>query len=135
MKKGSLAHGKTWFGRRFCCVVIYANLHSLLCICIKMAPTGTFFTFLVIAGLKGEKESLEHGKTWLGKLFCRLLIYSNLQNLPCNGKARFERCFCCLVIYANLHKMPEYTLHGKIKQTWEIGKKDKIACSQRWRQT
>ena len=83
MKKGSLAHGKTWFGRRFCCLVIYANLHSLPCICIKIVPTGTFFTFLVIAGHKGEKESLEHGKTWFGKLFCRLLIYSNLQSLPC----------------------------------------------------
>ena len=48
MKKGNLAHVKTWFGRRFCCLVIYANLHNLPCICIKMAPAGTFFIFLVI---------------------------------------------------------------------------------------
>ena len=125
-KERSLELGKTWFGRRFCCLVIYANLRNLPCIlfftflvilgnrvekkklrtwqnmiwkafllvimpiftvlpciCIKMAPTGTFFTFLVIAGLKGEKECLEHGKTWFGKLYCRLLIYSNLHSLPC----------------------------------------------------
>ena len=44
---------------------------------------------------------LEHGKTWFG------------------------RCFCCLVIYANLRKMPKFTMHGKIKQTWEIGKNNK----------
>ena len=48
VKKGSLAHDKTWFGRRLCCLVLYANLHNLPCICIKMAPTGTFFIFLVI---------------------------------------------------------------------------------------
>ena len=58
MKKGSLAHVKTWFGRRFCCLVIYANLHNLPCICIKMAPTGTFFHFLVIVDFKGEKRKL-----------------------------------------------------------------------------
>ena len=29
--------------------------------------------------------------------------------------------------------MPEFTMHGKIKQAWEIGKKDKNACSQWWR--
>ena len=33
-----------WKG--FCCFVIYANLHNLPCTCIKMAPMGTFFTFL-----------------------------------------------------------------------------------------
>ena len=32
-KKGSLAHDKTLFGRRFCCLVIYATLHNFLCIC------------------------------------------------------------------------------------------------------
>ena len=60
-----------------------ANLHNLPCICIKMVPAGTFFTFLVIAGLKGEEESLEHGKTWFGKPFCRLVVYSKLHSLPC----------------------------------------------------
>ena len=34
----------------FCCLVIYANLHNLSCICIIMAPAGTFFTFLLVAG-------------------------------------------------------------------------------------
>ena len=58
MKKGSLAHDKALFGRRFCCLVIYATLHNLPCICIIMAPAGTFFTFLLVAGNKGEKRKL-----------------------------------------------------------------------------
>ena len=83
MKKVSLEHVKTWLGRRFCCLVIYANLHNLPCICVKMAPTGTFFHFLVIVGIKGEKGSLAHDKTLFGRRFCCLLIYVNLHNLPC----------------------------------------------------
>jgi len=34
----------------------YANLHNLPCICIKMVLAGTFFTFLVIVEIKGEKK-------------------------------------------------------------------------------
>ena len=75
-----LAHDKTWFGRRFCCLVVYATLHNLPCICILMAPAGTFFTFLLVAENKGEKRSLAH-KTCFGNFGMR---------------------FCCLVIYANL---------------------------------
>ena len=45
-----------WKG--FFCLVIYANLHNLPCICVKMAPTGTFFHFLVIVEIKGEKKKL-----------------------------------------------------------------------------
>ena len=59
-------------------MLILSNLHNLPCICIKMAPTGTFFHFLVIVGVKGEKGSLAHVKTWLGKRFCCLVIYANL---------------------------------------------------------
>jgi hypothetical protein len=57
-EKGSLAHDKTLFGRRFCCLLIYVNLRNLPCICIKMAPTGTFFHFLVIVDFKCEKRKL-----------------------------------------------------------------------------
>jgi hypothetical protein len=37
-------------------LVIYVNFHNLPRICIKMVPAGTFFTFLVIVGIKGEKK-------------------------------------------------------------------------------
>ena len=38
LKKGSLAlaHDKTWFGRRLCCLVIYTNPHNLPCICVSL---------------------------------------------------------------------------------------------------
>ena len=50
-----------------------------------------------------------------------------------HGKTFFGRCFCCLVIYANLHKMPEFIMHGKIKQTWEKGwKRTTSARKQNW---
>ena len=70
MKKVSLEHVKTWFGRRFCCLVIYTNLHNLPCICVSL-------------GIKVKKGILEHVKTWLGRRFCCLVIYANLYNLPC----------------------------------------------------
>ena len=38
--------------------MIYATLHKLPCICIIMAPAGTFFTFILVAGNKGEKKKL-----------------------------------------------------------------------------
>ena len=68
-----------WKG--FCCLVIYANLHNLPCTCIKMAPMGTFFHFLVIVGIKGEKRTLSrlaHDITWFGRRFCCWVIYANL---------------------------------------------------------
>ena len=55
-------------------------------ICIIMAPAGTFFTFLLVAGNKGEKGSLAHLKTWFGifgRHLCCLVHYANLHNLPC----------------------------------------------------
>ena len=73
-----------WKG--FCCLVIFANLHNLPCICIKMATMGTFFNFLVIVGIKGEKRTLSrlaHDKTCFGRRFCCLVIYATLHNLPC----------------------------------------------------
>ena len=134
VKKGSLTHVKTWFGRRFCCLMIYANLHNLPRICIKMAPTGTFFTFLWLLELKVKKGSLAHDKTWFGRRLCCLVLYANLHNLPCicikmaptetvslflwllelkvkkgsleHGITWFGRHFCCLVISANLHNLP-----------------------------
>ena len=60
---------KTWLGRRFCCLVIFANLHNLPCICVKMAPTGTFFRFLVIVGIKGEKRKLRTCQDMVWKAF------------------------------------------------------------------
>jgi len=68
-KKGSLAHDKTLFGRRFCCLVIYATLHNLPCICIIMAPAGTFFTLLLVAGNKGEKRKLSTCQNMVWKAF------------------------------------------------------------------
>ena len=74
------------------------NLHNLPCICVKMAPTGTFFIsffhFLVIVGIKGEKGSLAHDKTLFGRRFCCLVIYANLQfavymHQNCSDRNRF----------------------------------------------
>ena len=75
MKKGSLAHDKTLFGSRFCCLLIYATLHNLPCICITMAPTGTFFHFLGIVGVKGEKRKLSTCQNMAWKAF---LLFGDL---------------------------------------------------------
>ena len=78
MKKGSLAHDKTLFGhvgRCFCCLVIYATLHNLPCICIIMAPAGTFFTLLLVAGNKGEKRKLSTCQNMVWKAF---LLFGDL---------------------------------------------------------
>ena len=82
-EKGSLIHHKTLFGIRFCCLVIYANLHNLPCICIKMVPTKTISLFFWVLELKLKKGSLVYGKTWLGRRFCCLVMYANLHNLLC----------------------------------------------------
>ena len=98
LNKGSFEHGKAWFGRRFYCLV-NVNLHNLPCTCIKMALTDSFFTFLVVVGIRGEKGSFEHGKTWFGRRFCCLVIYANFHNLPLymhqNGSDRFFFHFSC----------------------------------------
>ena len=61
-----------WKG--FCCFVIYANLHNLPCTCIKMAPMGTFFHFLVIVGIKGEKRTLS---TWQNIVWKAFLLFGD----------------------------------------------------------
>ena len=69
--------------------LLFGDLCQSLQFAVYMNQNGSdrycfyFFTFLAIAGHKGEKESLEHGKTWFGKPFCRLVIYSKLHSLPC----------------------------------------------------
>ena len=79
MKKGSLAHDKTLFGRRFCCLVIYATLHNLPCICIIMAPAGTFFTLLLVAGNKGEKRKLSTCQNMVWKFWKVFLLFGDLR--------------------------------------------------------
>ena len=64
-------------------MLILSNLHNLPCICVKMAPTGPFFHFLVIFRIKGKKGSLAHDKTLFGRLFCCLVIYATLHNFLC----------------------------------------------------
>ena len=64
-----------------CCLVIYANLHRLPCICIKMVPTGIFSTFLLTVGITVEKGSFEHGKTWFKwfrRVFCHFSCDQNI---------------------------------------------------------
>ena len=81
-KQGSFEHGKTWFGRCVCCLVSSANLHNLLRISIKMAPTGTFSLFLGLLQLKVKQGNLEHGQTLFGRRVCCFVISANLHNLP-----------------------------------------------------
>ena len=86
VKKGSLAHDKTWFGRRLCCLVLDANLHNLPCICIKIAPTETVSLFLWVLELKMKKEAwnmAKHGLEGVSVVWWFMLILSNLHNLPC----------------------------------------------------
>ena len=56
-------------------MLILANLHNLPCICIKMAPTGPFFHFLVIVGVKGEKRKLSTCQIMIWKAF---LLFGDL---------------------------------------------------------
>ena len=65
-------------------MLILSNLHKLPCICIKMAPTGTFLSrFFLVAGIKIENSKLRTCQNMAWKGFCCLLILSNLHNLPC----------------------------------------------------
>ena len=63
--------------------LLFGDLCQSLQFAVYMNQNGSdryflyFFTFLGIAGHKGEKESLEHGKTWFGKPFCRLFFFLN----------------------------------------------------------
>ena len=61
-EKGSLAHDKTWFGRRFCCLVIYANLHNLPFICVSL-------------GIKVKKRNLRTCQNMAWKAF---LLFGDL---------------------------------------------------------
>ena len=102
-----------------------------------------FFSSLMIVGNKVEKRKLRTWQNmlqnvsvvwWFMLIFTICNVYASkwLRRVPFSfflwlehGKTWFGRCFCCLVIYANLRKMPKFTMHGKIKQTWEIGKNNK----------
>ena len=59
--------------KRFCCLVIYANLHNLQCICIKMAVAGTFFIFPVI-------------RTWQNMVWKVFLLFGDLCKSSQNTK-------------------------------------------------
>jgi hypothetical protein len=65
-----------------------------------MAPTGTLFHFLVIVGIKGEKGSLEHVKTWFRRRFCCLVMYAN--------SARFGKIFIFFV--GNQYYLPRISI-------------------------
>ena len=136
-QEGSLVHGKTWLGRRFCRLVIYANLHifpyvcasffklllwllelqfkrrkfgtwqnmawktfllfgysCLPYMCIKMAPTVLFLTFLANVWFQVGKKHLEHGKPCFGRCFCCLVIYLNLHGCPVCASKSFQRGIC-----------------------------------------
>ena len=56
-------------------MLILSNLHNLPCICIKMSPTGTFFTFLLVAGNKVEKRKLG---TWHNMAWKAFLLFGDL---------------------------------------------------------
>ena len=47
LEKENLEHGKTWFGRVLCCLVIHANRHRLPCMCVNLAPMCICFKFLL----------------------------------------------------------------------------------------
>ena len=74
MKKGSLAHDKTLFGRRFCCLVIYGNLHNSPWI-HQNGSDGNRFTFLVSLGIKVEKKKLG---TWQNMVSKAFLLFGDL---------------------------------------------------------
>ena len=56
-------------------MLIISNLHNLPCICIKMSPTGTFFTFFLVAGNKVEKRKLGTCQNMAWKAF---LLFGDL---------------------------------------------------------
>ena len=115
-------------------LLILSNLHNLPCICIKKSPTGTFFTFLLVAGNTVEKRKLGTWHNMIWKAFLLFGNYANLLLLPCicikmaptgtfftlllvaGNKVetrKLRTCqnmawkgFCCLVIYATLHNLP-----------------------------
>ena len=59
-------------------LLILSNLHNLPCICIKMAPTGTFFTFLLVAGNNGEKKKLSTCQNMFWKFWKAFLLFGDL---------------------------------------------------------
>ena len=72
--KKHLEHGKPCFGRCFCCLVIYLNLHGCP-VCASKSYQRVFVSFLI----------LEHGNTWFGRRSWCFVVYVNLHNFPCNG--------------------------------------------------
>ena len=99
MKKGSLEHVKTWFGRRFCCLVMYANgarfgkiffvaANLYIQFAAYMHPKWLFrkfykyfLDFLLNVGTRGLRISPQ---LVLEDVAAVLVIYANLPNLPCN---------------------------------------------------
>ena len=65
---------KTWFGRPFCCLLIFANLHNLPCICINSSDGYFFPIFLVIGGIKVEKRKL---RTWQNMVWKAFLLFGD----------------------------------------------------------
>ena len=74
-EKGSLAHDKTLFGRRFCCLVIYANLHSFAVYMHQNGSDRNRFTFLLSLGIKVEKRKLS---TWQNMAWKAFLLFGDL---------------------------------------------------------
>ena len=50
-------------------MLILSNLHNLPCICIEMAPTGTFLSCFLVAGIKVEKRKLRTCQNMVWKAF------------------------------------------------------------------
>ena len=72
-KKLRTCQNMVW--KHLCCLVLFANLHNLPCICITMAPAGTFFTFLLVAGNIVEKRKL---RTWQNMAWKPFLLFGDL---------------------------------------------------------
>ena len=83
VEKGKLRTWHNMIWKAFLLFGNYTNLHLLPCIFIKMAPTGTFFTLLLVAGNKVETRKLRTCQRMVWKGFCCLVIYANLHHLPC----------------------------------------------------
>ena len=119
MKKGSLAHGQTWFGRPSYCFVIYVNLHKLPCILYasKWLRRYVFFTSLWLLGFKLKKRNLEHGKTWLGRRSSCFVTCVNLHKLPCMCIKTAAAVFFFIYTFLLIIAMQDET-RGK-RSTWQ----------------
>ena len=93
-KEGSLEHGKTWLGRRFCCLVIHACP-----ICASKWLRRCFFIFFANVGFQVGKTHLGHGKPCFGRCFCCLVIYLNLHGCPVCASKSFQRVFVSFLMW------------------------------------